>query len=246
MKFFYHFGRYFFLLKRVFARPEKMKIFLQLFIKEIDKLGINSIPIVVIISAFMGAVITLQTAYNVTNPLVPKFLVGLTTRDSFILEFSNAVVGLILAGKVGSNIASEIGTMKVTEQIDALEIMGINSASYLIFPKITAALFINPFLNIISMGVGLGGGYLAVVMTDAITPTQFVYGLHAFFNPFYVTYSIIKTFFFGFIITSVSAYHGYFIEGGALEVGQASTRAVVYSSILLLLADVLLTQIILP
>jgi phospholipid/cholesterol/gamma-HCH transport system permease protein len=162
-----------------------------------------------------------------------------------ILEFSNAVVALILAGKVGSNIASEIGTMRVTEQVDALEIMGVNSASYLILPKIVASLLIAPFLNIIGIFVGIFGGYLAAVFTDALTPYEYTYGIHAYFIPFYVTYSVIKMVFFAFIITTISAYHGYYTRGGALEVGKSSTRAVVYSSILILVADVILTQILL-
>lgn len=245
MKFFFHLGRYFLLLGRAFSRPEKHSLYIREIIREIDKLGINSIGIVFIISIFMGAVITLQTAYNVTSPLVPLFLVGLTARDSMILEFSNTVVGLILAGKVGSNIASEIGTMRVTEQIDALEIMGVNSASYLILPKILALVFINPFLNILSIFIGISGGWLAAYLTNALSPEAYVYGIHSYFAPFYVVYSLIKTFVFAFIIGSVSAYHGYYASGGALEVGRASTKAVVYSSILILLANVLLTQFLL-
>ncbi len=245
MKLLYHIGRYFLLLAKVFKRPEKHKIFFSNFLKEVNDLGINSLGIIFIISIFMGAVITLQTAYNIESPLVPDYLVGLTARDSMILEFSSTIVGLILAGKVGSNIASEIGAMRVTEQIDALEIMGINSASFLILPKITATMFINPFLNIISIFVGIIGGYLAVLLTGAVSAEQYIEGLHFAFIPFYITYSLIKTFIFAFIITSVSAYHGYYVVGGSLEVGKASTRAVVYSSILILLFNVILTQMLL-
>lgn len=245
MKLFYHIGRYFLLIGKIFSRPEDRRIYLKQTIKEMDKIGISSIGIVVIIATFMGAVITLQTAYNVENPIVPLYLVGLTTRDSLLLEFSSTVVGLILAGKVGSNIASEIGTMRISEQIDALEMMGVNSASFLILPKILAAVIINPFLNVIAIFVGLIGGYLSAVLTDALTPDQYLYGIHAWFIPFYVTYSLIKTVLFAFIITSVSAYHGYYVRGGALEVGRSSTRSVVYSCILILLFNVVLTQLLL-
>jgi len=193
----------------------------------------------------MGAVITLQTAYNFENPLIPLYLIGLGTRDSMILEFSSTIVGLILAGKVGSSIASEIGTMRVTEQIDALEIMGINSANHLILPKIIAAVFINPFLTIISMFVGVFGGYVAGVLTGAVSTANYIYGIQYAFIPFYVTYALIKTVVFAFIITSVSSYHGYYCSGGALEVGRSSTKAVVSSSLMILLFNVILTQLLL-
>lgn len=245
MRILYHIGRYFILLSKVFSKPEKRKVYLKLIIREMDSLGINSLGIVIIISVFMGAVITLQTAYNLENPLIPTYLIGLTARDSMILEFSSTIVGLILAGKVGSNIASEIGTMRISEQIDALEIMGVNSASYLILPKIIAAILINPFLTIISIFVGIFGGYLASVFTDAVSPASYIYGIHYVFIPFYITYALVKTVFFAFIITSVPAYHGYYASGGALEVGRSSTRAVVFSSILILLFNVLLTQLLL-
>jgi phospholipid/cholesterol/gamma-HCH transport system permease protein len=162
-----------------------------------------------------------------------------------ILEFSSTIVGLILAGKVGSNIASEIGTMRISEQIDALEIMGVNSASHLILPKIIAAVLINPFLTIISIFVGIVGGYLASAFTGAVSPDSYIYGIHYVFIPFYITYALVKTVFFAFIITSVPAYHGYYSSGGALEVGRSSTMAVVYSSVLILLFNVLLTQLML-
>jgi phospholipid/cholesterol/gamma-HCH transport system permease protein len=242
---FNHVGQYCILMARVFNKPEKPKIYWKQIIREVDNLGINSVGIVIIISVFMGAVITLQTAYNVENPLTPLYLVGLASRDSIILEFSSTMVGLILAGKVGSNIASEIGTMRVTEQIDALEIMGVNSAGYLILPKIVAAMIFNPFLNIISMFVGIAGGYLAIVITNAITPDQYILGIHSYFVPFYVTYSLIKTVIFAFIITSVSSYHGYYTSGGALDVGRSSTKAVVHSSVIILLFNLILTQLLL-
>ncbi len=245
MQIFFHIGRYGLLMGKVFSRPERYKIFFRSLVREMNKLGINSIGIVVIISIFMGAVVTLQSAYNLENPFVPRYLIGLGTRDSMILEFSSTIVGLILAGKVGSNIASEIGTMRITEQIDALDIMGINSASYLILPKIIAAVFINPFLTVISIFVGIIGGYLAALLTGAVSPDDFLYGVHIYFIPFYITYALVKTVFFAFIITSVPSYHGYYASGGALEVGKSSTRAVVYSSVLILLINVLLTQLML-
>jgi len=238
-------GRYFVLLKRVFSKPEKPVIYYRQTMREFVFLGLNSIGIVTIISFFMGAVITLQTAYNTENPIYPTYLIGLGCRDSIILEFSSTVCALILAGKVGSNIASEIGTMRVTEQIDALEIMGVNSASYLILPKIIATLLFNPFLTLISIIVGILGGWIAGTMAGVITSEDFIYGIQYAFIPYYITYSLIKTVFFAFIITSVSAFQGYYVEGGSLEVGRASTKAVVYSSVLILLFNVILTQLLL-
>ncbi len=245
MNFFSIFGRYIILMSRVFAKPEKHRIYLKQTIKEIESLGLNSVGIVIIISIFIGAVITLQTRYNLENSWIPLYLIGLTARDTLLLEFSSTMVGLILAGKVGSNIASEIGTMRITEQIDALEMMGINSASYLILPKIVAAMFFNPFLTLISMFVGLVGGWLAVIITGALPSADYIYGIQYLFIPFYVTYALVKTVVYAFIITSVSAFYGYHVQGGALEVGRASTRGVVYSSILILLADLVLTQMML-
>lgn len=245
MNLLYHIGRYFMLLARTFQKPEKPKIYLKQIIVEMDKLGINSLGIVIIISFFMGSVITMQTAYNLENPLIPAYLIGLTTRDSMILEFSSTIVALILAGKVGSNIASEIGSMRVSEQIDALEIMGVNSAAYLIFPKVIATLIINPMLTVVSIFVGVVGGYLSVFTIDKITVSEYLYGLHYALNTYYITYSLLKTLVFAFLITTVSAYHGYYVRGGSLEVGKSSTAAVVYSSILILLFNVILTQLLL-
>jgi phospholipid/cholesterol/gamma-HCH transport system permease protein len=232
-------------LKKVFTRPQKWSIFLQETVKEIDKLVLKSIGIVAIISAFMGAVITIQTAYNTENPFLPAYLVGLAARDSILLEFSSTIVALILAGKVGSNIASEIGTMRVSEQIDALEIMGVNSANYLVLPKITAAVLFNPFLCLLSMIVGIVGGWFVGAFTGAVTSQDYIDGIQSFFIPFYITYSLIKTVVFAFIITSIPAYYGYYVEGGSLEVGQASTKAVVFSSVMILLFNLILTQLLL-
>jgi phospholipid/cholesterol/gamma-HCH transport system permease protein len=239
------FGSYWMLLGKVFSRPEKVKIYYRQTMKEFISLGIRSIGIVAIISFFMGAVITLQTAYNTENPIYPTYLIGLGCRDSILLEFSSTIVALILAGKVGSNIASEIGTMRVTEQIDALELMGVNSASYLILPKVVATLVFNPFLTLISIIVGIVGGWVAGTASGVITSQDFIYGIQYAFIPYYITYAIIKTLIFAFIITSVSAFQGYYVEGGSLEVGRASTKAVVYSSVTILLFNVILTQLLL-
>ena len=245
MQVFYHLGRYFGLLAKVFSKPEKGNIYYRQIIREMMNLGVSSIGIVIIISFFMGAVITLQTAYNTENPIFPKYLIGLGCRDSMLLEFSSTVVALILAGKVGSNITSEIGSMRISEQIDALEIMGVNSASYLILPKIVAAVFFNPILTIISIVVGVFGGWIIVLITGVISAGDYIFGIQYAFIPFYITYALIKTVVFAFIITSVSAYHGYYVEGGSLEVGKSSTRAVVYSSIAILFFNVILTQLLL-
>lgn len=245
IKFLTQVGRYFLLLKKVFSKPEKPYIYYKQTMHELVNLGFTSVGIIAIISFFMGAVISLQTAYNTENPIYPKYLIGLGTRDSMILEFSSTIAALILAGKVGSNIASEIGTMRVSEQIDALEIMGVNSASYLILPKIIASLLFNPFLTLMSIIIGIFGGGLAGAVAGVLTPENYIYGIQYAFIPYYITYSLIKTVVFAFIITSVSAFQGYYVEGGSLEVGRASTKAVVYSSVLILMFNVILTQLLL-
>jgi phospholipid/cholesterol/gamma-HCH transport system permease protein len=245
MNFLTHLGKYFLFLFRVLQRPEKHKLYYIQFIKELGKLGINSMGIVALTSVFIGAVITLQTAYNTENPLYPAYLIGLTARDTLLLEFSSTMVALILAGKIGSNIASEIGTMRVTEQIDALEIMGINSASYLIFPKIAAAVIFAPFLTIMSMFIGLLGGWMAGTATGVISSDQYIYGIQYAFVPYYVTYALLKIAIFAFLITTISSYQGYHVKGGSLEVGKASTRAVVHSSVFILIFNFILTQLML-
>ncbi|HPT13007.1 MAG TPA: ABC transporter permease [Bacteroidales bacterium] len=244
-KFLSLFGKYWTLLGKVFSKPEKGKVYYRQTVKELISLGLRSTGIVIIISFFMGAVLTLQTAYNTENPIYPTYLIGLTCRDSILLEFSSTIVALILAGKVGSNIASEIGTMRVTEQIDALELMGVNSASYLILPKVIATLVFNPFLTLISIITGIVGGGLAGTSAGVITMKDYIYGIQYAFIPYYITYAIIKTLVFAFIITTVSSFEGYYVEGGSLEVGRASTKAVVYSSVTILLANLILTQLLL-
>ena len=243
--FFYHIGKYFMFLGKVFKKPQKTKIFINNLFFEIEKLGINSIIIVFIISIFMGAVITLQTAYNLEMPLIPLYVVGLGTRDSMFLEFSSTIIALILSGKVGANIASEIGTMKIREQIEALDMMGVNSESHLVLPKILAAIFSFPLLTLFSMFIGIWGGYLAVYFTGAIPIDNYIFGVHYYFVPFYIVYSLIKMVVFAIIISTIPAYQAYYISGGALEIGVASTKAVVYSSILILFFNVVLTQILL-
>ncbi|HUW92152.1 MAG TPA: ABC transporter permease [Bacteroidales bacterium] len=245
LKFLSSFGRYWLLLGKVFSKPEKAEVFYKQTAKELISLGLRSIGITMIISFFMGAVITLQTAYNTENPIYPTYLIGLGCRDAILLEFSSTIVALILAGKVGSSIASEIGTMKVTEQIDALELMGVNSASYLILPKIVATLIFNPFLTLISIIVGILGGWLAGTSAGVISSQDFIYGIQYAFIPYYITYALIKTVLFAFIIASISSFQGYYVEGGSLEVGRASTKAVVYSSVMILLFNVILTQLLL-
>lgn len=214
-------------------------------INEISKLGVDSIPLVIIISIFIGAVITIQMTINIVSPLIPSYSTGLATREILLLEFSSSIMSLILAGKVGSNIASEIGTMRVTEQIDALDIMGINSANFIVLPKIVGFVLFVPVLCVLSMFMGLVGGWCIAEFTTMISIENYVFGIQSFFNEWFVWYGIIKTYFFAFIITSVAAYYGYYVKGGALEVGKASTNAVVSSSILILLADVILTKLLL-
>ena len=238
-------GKYFSLLLKVFSRPERHNLYARQIFNEIDNLGVKSVGIVVVISIFMGGIITLQVAYNMSNPLLPTYLIGLGNRDTLILEFSSTILGLIMAGKIGSNITSEIGSMKVTEQIDSLEIMGINSASYLILPKIIAVVFIFPFLYILSAFFGILGGLITGPMAGVITVPEYVDGIKWIFVPYYITFSIIKSLFFGFLVATVPAYFGYHVQGGALEVGKASTKAVVNTNILILFFDLVLTRLLL-
>lgn len=239
------FGRYCIFMMRVFSVPEKWMVFFKRTRDEIVKQGVDSIPLVIVISLFIGAVCTIQMKLNTESPLLPAYSVGLATRDIVLLEFSNSILCLILAGKVGSSIASEIGTMRVTEQIDALDIMGVNSAQFLVLPKIVAFLVFIPVLVIFSIATALLGGLLVALVTDLISVSKYTYGLQAYFNEWYVWYGIIKSFVFAFIIASVASFYGYYVKGGSLEVGKASTNAVVASSILILLFDVILTKLLL-
>ncbi len=238
-------GNYFILMGKVFSRPEKGAIYRRRIIYEMEALGIDSIGLTAIISIFIGAVITLQMCINLDSPFIPQSLIGYATRETMILEFSSTVVALILSGKVGSSIASEIGTMRITEQIDALEIMGVNSASYLILPKIVAAVFFFPFLTILSIAIGIVGGWLIAYLTGIMIPNNYIEGLLLDFRPYSITYSLIKTAVFAYIITSISSYFGYYAKGNSLEVGKASTRAVVVGSVVIMIFNLILTQILL-
>ncbi|MBO4995489.1 MAG: ABC transporter permease [Muribaculaceae bacterium] len=239
------FGKYWLFMSRVFTIPDKWKVFCSRTIFEITKLGVDSIPLVMIISVFIGAVIAIQMQLNISSPLIPSYSVGLATRDIVLLEFSNSILCLILAGKVGSNIASEIGTMRVTEQIDALEIMGVNSCNFLVLPKVVGFVLFMPVLVAFCIATSLFGGFGVAVFTDLISVSRYVYGLQALFQEWYVWYGFIKSLFFAFIISSISSFCGYYVRGGALEVGKASTNAVVSSSIFILLMDVVLTKLLL-
>ena len=238
-------GEYTQLMGRTFALPLRWHMFHRSVVREIYSLGVGSIWIVFIISFFIGAVITIQLSINMTSPLIPRFTIGYSAREIMILEFSSTVMCLILSGKVGSSIASELGTMRVTEQIDAMEIMGVNSANFLILPKIVGFMSFIPVLSVFSMITGIYGGYIACDLANGLTHQDYVYGLQLFFTPAYVGHSIIKSLVYAFIISSVASYCGYCVKGGALQVGSSSTRAVVNSSVLILFFDVLLTNLML-
>ena len=243
MKWLEGFGKYFLMLTIIFRMPEKISVFRKRMFEEIELIGINSIPLVALMSAFIGGVISLQTASNMSNPLLPTYTVGYITQSSTILEFSPTIISL--AGKVGSNIASEIGTMRVTEQIDALEIMGVNSLNFLVFPKVIAAVLFFPVLVIFSMGLSLAGGWIALVLSNLSSTDTYVYGIRYYFEMGNVWYALTKCIVFGFIIITISSYYGYYVKGGSLEVGRSSTQAVVSSSVAILIANFLLTQMIL-
>ena len=236
-------GRYVMLMGRTFSRPERLRMFFKEYVKEMAQLGINSIGIVLLISFFIGAVICIQMKLNIQSPWMPRWVSGYTTREIMLLEFSSSIMCLILAGKVGSNIASEIGTMRVTQQIDALEIMGVNSACFLILPKILGMITIMPLLVIFSSATGILGAYATAYIGHVLTPDDLTLGLQHAFNPWFVWMSIIKSLFFAFIISSVPSFFGYTVEGGSVNVGKASTDAVVSSSVLILCSDVFLTQL---
>ena len=238
-------GKYFIMLGVVFKRPEKWSVFRTRMFDEVQLIGINSIFIVALMSTFMGGVIALQTASNMTSPWLPAYTVGYITQSSTILEFSPTIISLILAGKVGSNIASEIGTMRVTEQIDALEIMGVNSLNFLVLPKICAAIFFFPVLIVFSMALSMLGGWLSLMASGLITTDTYVLGIRSFFEMKHVWYALTKTVVFGFLIVSIASFYGYYTKGGSLDVGRSSTQAVVSSSIAILIANFFLTQMIL-
>jgi phospholipid/cholesterol/gamma-HCH transport system permease protein len=232
-------------MRQVFKRPEKQSIYIKQIMVEIDNLGLDSVGIVAFISTFMGAVLCIQMAFNIDTPLVPLYTIGFVTRQSVVLEFSPTIISLILAGKVGSRVASELGTMRVTEQIDAIEIIGINPATYLIFPKVVAAVLVNPILILMSMMMAIFGGWLAGVTTGLVASSTYIYGIKAFFDSYDIVYAMIKTVVFAFLIVSISGYHGFYTKGGALEVGASSTKGVVHSSIAIIVFNLILTQLLL-
>ena len=241
----FHSGKYFLLMKRVFSKPENWKLYRKQFFVELDSLGLGSVGIVCFLSVFMGGVITIQSAFGFESPWIPLYAVGVASRDTIILEFSPTVINLILAGMVGSKIASELGTMRVTEQLDALEIMGVNSASYMILPKVAALCFITPFMIVISMFLSIGGGWALGVLSGAVSSYEYIYGIQYDFRPFNVTYALIKSFVFAFIISSVASYHGYYTQGGSVEVGKSSIKAIIYSALLIIVSNYILSQLLL-
>ncbi len=245
MKALHNLGEYVLLMFRTLTIPERWSMFFRQTSKEVYKLGVDSLWIVIFISIFIGAVLTIQVSLNIQSPMIPAYTIGYITRETILLEFSSSIMCLILAGKVGSNIASEIGSMRITEQIDALEIMGVNSANYLILPKIVALMAFIPVLVVFSMFFGISGGFLMAKFTDVTTVAVYEYGIRFWFNAYYVWYSIIKAIVFAFIISSIASYFGYNVRGGALEVGKASTNSVVMSSVIILLFDLLLTNLML-
>lgn len=237
-------GKYFIMWREIFKKPTKWAVMKTLILKEIDDLIIGSLGIVAFISFFVGGVVAIQTALNLTNPLIPRYLTGFATRQSMILEFAPTFISVIMAGKMGSFITSSIGTMRVTEQIDALEVMGVNSLNYLVFPKLMA-LLLYPFLIGIAMFVGICGGFTASVYGGFGNSTNFIEGLQIDFIPFHIAYAFIKTIIFAVLLATIPSFHGYYMKGGALEVGKASTTAFVWTSVTIILANYILTQLLL-
>lgn len=237
-------GRYFIMLKDVFNRPVKWSVMKQLIFKEIDDLIIDSLGIVCFISFFVGGVVAIQTALNLTNPLIPKYLIGFATRQSIVLEFAPTFISIIMAGKMGSFITSSIGSMRVTEQIEALEVMGVNALNYLVFPKMIATL-LYPFVIGIAMFLGIFGGYLAGVYGGFTTSPEFIVGIQNDFIPFHIAYAFIKTLVFAFLLSTIPSFHGFYMKGGALEVGKASTVSFVWTSVVIILMNYILTQLLL-
>ena len=245
MNYIEHIGKYFIMLTQVFKRPQKGRVFYEALMKEIEELGLKSLGIVMFISFFIGGVIALQTALNLESPFIPDSLIGFAAKRSIILEFAPTFCSIILAGKVGSYITSSIGAMRVTEQIDALEVMGINSLNYLVLPKVISTVFFYPFLILLAMILGIFGGWVAGVLSGLFAGVDYVEGLQTTFNPFLITYAMIKTLVFAFLIATVPSYHGYYVKGGSIAVGKASTQAVVWTIILIVIANYFLTQMLL-
>lgn len=245
MNYIEHVGNFFIMLTQVFQKPQRARVFKEVLFREIEELGLKSIGIIGFISFFIGGVIALQTALNLESPFIPKTLIGFAAKRSVILEFAPTFCSIILAGKVGSYITSSIGTMRVTEQIDALEVMGINSLNYLVFPKIIATVFFYPFLIVLGMFLGIFGGWVAGVLSGLFSGAEFILGVQTDFNPFLITYALIKTVVFAFLIATIPSYHGYYVKGGSLEVGKASTQSVVWTTVVIVIANYILTQMLL-
>lgn len=244
MQYLHNIGNYFLMIIEMFRKPTKWSVMKQLILKDIDDLIIGSIGIVAFISFFVGGVITIQTALNIDSPLIPKYLVGFATRQSILLEFAPTFMSIIMAGKVGSFITSSIGTMRVTEQIDALEIMGINSVNYLVFPKFIA-MMLYPFVISIAMFLGIVGGLMACIYGGYATVDDFIFGIQQDFESFHIIYAFIKTILFAFVLATIPSFHGYYMKGGALEVGEASTTSFVWTSVVIILLNYLATQLLL-
>lgn len=244
-RFFEATGRYFLFLKQVFRKPEKWRLFWRQMVAESDKLILSSIVIVGVISVFIGGVLVIQTASNLENPFIDKMYVGYMVRESLVLEFCSTMVALILAGKMGSSISSELGSMRISEQIDAMDMMGVNSAGFLVLPKIVSATVLSPLLMMMSFALGLVGGWVVVDVTSIVPTAAYVTGIKYCYNGYYVVYSCFKMSLFCFIISSISAFNGYYASGGSLGVGRSSTRSIVISSILILLSDLVVTQLML-
>ncbi|WCC44436.1 ABC transporter permease [Tenacibaculum finnmarkense] len=240
-----HIGTYILMLKQVFTKPQRARVFKEALFREVDELGLKSLGIISFISFFIGGVIALQTALSLDSPFIPDSLIGFAAKRSMILEFAPTFCSIILAGKVGSYITSSIGSMRVTEQIDALEVMGINSLNYLVLPKIIATVFFYPFLIILAMILGIFGGWLTGMLSGLFSGVDYIIGLQMEFDPFLITYAMIKTLIFAFLIATVPRYHGYYVKGGSLEVGKASTQSVVWTTVLIVIANYLLTQMLL-
>lgn len=245
MNYLRHIGKYFIMLGRVFKKPQRSKVFYETLMKEIEDLGLKSLGIIIFISFFIGGVIAMQTALNLENPFIPKSLVGFAAKRSIILEFAPTFCSIILAGKVGSYITSSIGTMRVTEQIDALEVMGINALNHLVLPKVIATVFFYPFLITLGMFLGILGGWVSGVLSGLFSGVDYIEGIQEDFKPFLLVYAIIKTLVFAFLIATVPSYHGYFVKGGSIAVGKASTQSVVWTTILIVMANYFLTQMLL-
>jgi phospholipid/cholesterol/gamma-HCH transport system permease protein len=242
---FYYFGEYILLLKKVFKKPEKWRVYYQEMLHEMSEIGVGSLGLIIIISTFIGAVMTMQIAFQLNSDFIPRSVIGQINRDSNILELGPTISALVLMGKVGSSISSQIGSMRVTEQIDALEIMGINAAGYLIMPKLIAGAIMVPVLVIIAIVCALVGGLLGGVLTGAVTTNEYIQGIQGGFNGLTVAVAMVKAFVYGFIITTIPAYKGFHVRGGALEVGQAGTRAVVIGCITILACDYVITALML-